>query len=65
MTRWPLPHEKIRHRTFGPEHLDDAARVAFNAIREELPRLCSVKHIRFVLHDERSRQVHQRVLEER
>jgi O-acetyl-ADP-ribose deacetylase (regulator of RNase III) len=45
--------------------LDDAARVAFNAIREELPRLCSVKHIRFVLHDERSRQVHQRVLEER
>jgi hypothetical protein len=39
--------------------------VAFNAIREELPRLCSVKHIRFVLHDERSRQVHQRVLEER
>lgn len=40
-----------------------AARIAFAAIREALPRLSHLRHIRFVLHDESSRQVHERVLE--
>nr|MBS0021315.1 macro domain-containing protein [Gammaproteobacteria bacterium] len=44
--------------------MDAAARVAFAVIREALPHLAHVKRIRFVLHDEPSRQVHERVLDE-
>lgn len=44
--------------------MEAAARVAVTTIHRRLPRLAHVKRIRFVLYDEASRQVHQRVLEE-
>lgn len=43
--------------------MEPAARIAFAAIQGVLPRLFHVQHIRFVLHDEPSRQLHERVLD--
>lgn len=43
---------------------EEAARVALQAIREELPRLESVRHIRFVLFDDAGARLHARVMEE-
>ncbi len=42
---------------------DLAAEVAFKAIKRKLPELKHVKHIRFVLHGEKSLAVHQESLE--
>ncbi len=42
---------------------DLAAEVAFKAIKKKLPELEHVKHIRFVLHGEKSLAVHQEHLE--
>ncbi|WP_260291625.1 macro domain-containing protein [Sedimenticola hydrogenitrophicus] len=43
--------------------MEAAAHIAFAALREALPRLPHVRHIRFVLHDEPSRRLHERVLD--
>jgi O-acetyl-ADP-ribose deacetylase (regulator of RNase III) len=42
---------------------EEAAKVAMEAVREELPRLSSVKHIRFVLFGESDQKIHDRALE--
>lgn len=42
----------------------DAARVALGTILSELPKLSSVRHIRFVLFGEADQRVHARILEE-
>lgn len=44
--------------------MEEAARIALAAIHELLPRLSKVRHIRFVLHNESSRELHERVLDE-
>lgn len=44
--------------------MEAATRIAFAVVQEALPRLKKVKHIRFVLRDESTRQLHQRVLDE-
>jgi len=44
--------------------MEAAARVAFTAVFEELPRLSSLKHIRFVLFGSSDHVLHARVLEE-
>lgn len=44
--------------------VEAAARVAFGAIIEMLPRLTAVRHIRFVLFDAADERVHASVLEE-
>jgi len=43
--------------------LEEAADVAFCTIHELLPELISVKHIRFVLYNDKSLKVHEEVLE--
>src|SRR5579875_2934475 len=44
--------------------MEAAARVAFTTIFEELPRLSSVKHIRFVLFSGEDQRIHAKALEE-
>lgn len=44
--------------------MEAAARIAFKTIIDELPRLSTVKHIRFVLFDAADQRLHARVLEE-
>ncbi|TVP76481.1 macro domain-containing protein [Thioalkalivibrio sp.] len=41
-----------------------AARVALQTVADEAPRLHSVRHVRFVLHDAADQAVHARILEE-
>lgn len=43
--------------------VEDAAEVAFSAVLEAIPKLKSVKKIRFVLHSERDLMLHEKVLE--
>lgn len=43
--------------------MKEAAQVAFTAIQAMLPQLSSVKQIRFVLHDEPSRRLHESILD--
>lgn len=42
--------------------MEQAARIAFGTILDELPNLSAVKHIRFVLFSEADRELHQRIL---
>ncbi|RMG60619.1 MAG: macro domain-containing protein [Deltaproteobacteria bacterium] len=44
--------------------MEEAARVAFRTVKEEIPRLRSVKLIRFVLWGERAYEIHREALEE-
>jgi O-acetyl-ADP-ribose deacetylase len=44
--------------------IEPAARVAFAAILDEIPRLSSVRHIRFTLFSAGDERIHNRVLEE-
>lgn len=44
--------------------VEDATKVASKTIMEAIPRLKSVKRIRFVLHSEGDLRIHERVLEE-
>ncbi|HEV2438807.1 MAG TPA: macro domain-containing protein [bacterium] len=44
--------------------MEAAARVALRTVIEEIPRLASVEHIRFVLHGAEDQAIHARVLEE-
>jgi hypothetical protein len=44
--------------------MEDAADVAFKAILDKLCALSSVKHIRFVLFDQSSLNIHEKVLKE-
>ena len=41
----------------------DAAEIAFRAIRAALPNLNAVRHIRFVLHDDESLALHERLMQ--
>lgn len=43
--------------------VEEAALVAFQTIKEELPKLSSVRQIRFVLFDEAGREIHAKALE--
>ena len=43
--------------------MEAAARVAFTAVRDELPRLASVNRVRFVLFDATSLRIHAQALE--
>jgi len=42
--------------------VEDAARVAFSAIAETIPKIKHVKRIRFVLHSERDFEIHEEAL---
>jgi len=44
--------------------LEPAARITFVTLLEELDRLSSVRHIRFVLYDKESLSLHERLLED-
>lgn len=45
--------------------MEDAAEVAFDTIMEAIPKLKSVKRIRFVLHGRRDLEIHEKVLEKK
>ncbi|MFP3898984.1 MAG: macro domain-containing protein [Dehalococcoidia bacterium] len=42
--------------------VEEAARIAFRAVLETIPKLNNVKRIRFVLHSARDLEIHERVL---
>lgn len=42
--------------------MESAAKIAFDTILDSIPKLKSVKRIRFVLHDRRSLDIHEKVL---
>jgi len=42
--------------------MEEAARVAFEAVLEVIPQLKSVSHIRFVLYSKRDLQIHEQIL---
>lgn len=44
--------------------LEEAARVALTAVKEEFPRLRSIQRIRFVLHRTQDQEIHDRILQE-
>lgn len=44
--------------------MEPAARIAFETIIGELPRISPVKHIRFVLYSDDDRRLHERILKE-
>ncbi|MFO7975672.1 MAG: macro domain-containing protein [Candidatus Hydrogenedentota bacterium] len=44
--------------------IESAARVALTTVLDALPRLDSIKHVRFVLFSDRDRRIHESVLEE-
>jgi len=42
--------------------MEEAAEVALKTVLEEAPKLRHVRHVRFVLFDERARRIHEEVL---
>lgn len=44
--------------------MEPAARIALQTVLEMIPRLSSVKHIRFVLYNDSARRIHEQALEE-
>lgn len=44
--------------------MEAAARIAFETMLEEMPKLTSIKHIRFVLFHAKDRELHARILDE-
>ncbi len=45
--------------------MEDAAEVAFGTILEAIPKLKSVKRVRFVLYDGRDLEIHERILQKK
>jgi O-acetyl-ADP-ribose deacetylase len=43
--------------------MEDAAKIALRAVLDTLPRLSSVEHLRFVLHDSEALRIHEQTLE--